>query len=349
MRKKINTMSLRVKNIVYTFVLLTAMFLVWLYRQNQQIPFVAIEGSTMGTSYHILYFDKTERNFKTQIDSLLRVFNQSLSTYISDAEISQFNNSQSFKFQLPYFYPVLVRSAEIYENTSGAFDPTVMPLVNLWGFGPAKEMKPTQNKIDSIMTFIGFGNIIYNADSVWKKDNRAQLDFSAIAKGYGVDVVADFLKAKGISNLFVEIGGEVVASGVNLTKNKVWEIGILDPVVNPSLQEFKAYVKLQDRALATSGNYFNFREIDGIKYSHTIDPVAGYPIDRAILSASVFANDCMTADAYATAFMVAGHEKAISIIENDPSLDAILIYSEPDGSQSLYISEGIKQYTTVAR
>jgi len=342
-------MSLRYKNIIYTFVLLTAMFLLWLYRQNQQIPFIAIEGPTMGTSYHILYFDKAERNFKTQVDSLLRVFNQSLSTYISSAEISQFNNSQSFRFQLPYFYPVIARSAEIYEITSGAFDPTVMPLVNMWGFGPAKQIRPGQNKIDSVMTFVGFANIKYNADSVWKKDNRTQLDFSAIAKGYGVDVVAEFLKAKGISNLFVEIGGEVVASGINLAKKREWEIGILDPVAEPSLQEFKAYVKLQDRALATSGNYFNFREMDGIKYSHTINPITGYPIAQAILSASVFANDCMTADAYATAFMVAGHEKAIAIVENDPSLDAILIYSNPDGSQSIYISEGIKQQTKMAR
>lgn len=320
------------------------MFLVWKYRQGKQEILVAFEGRTMGTTYHIQYFDRQGRNFKPQVDSLLIVFNQSLSTYIPDAEISQFNQKSSFTFQSPFFNPVLESSRQIYEITSGYFDPTVMPLVNAWGFGPAKSAKPNEQQVDSLMTFVGFDKIIFNRDSVWKSDPRVQLDFSAIAKGYGVDVVADFIQAKGIENFFVEIGGEVVAKGKNLAKNRIWEIGILDPDSDPILQQYKVFVSLKDRAIATSGNYYNYREVDGIKYSHTINPLKGYPVQHAILSASVFAENCMTADALATAFMAMGHEHAIEILQKNTQWDAILLYSEPDGSQAVYMTEGIRPF-----
>jgi FAD:protein FMN transferase len=337
-------MSLRTKNILYTIILLTVMFAVWKYRQGKQEIYIAFDGRTMGTTYHILYFDKEGRNLKPQVDSLLIVFNQSLSTYITDAEISKFNRARSFVFQLPFFYPVLNSSKEIYEVTSGFYDPTVMPLVNAWGFGPAKPTQPNKQQVDSLMTFVGFEKIVFNKDSVWKSDQRVQLDFSAIAKGYGVDVVTEFILSKGIENLFVEIGGEVVAKGKNLAKNRLWEIGILDPNSDPINQQYKVFVSLKDKAIATSGNYYNYREVDGIKYSHTIDPQQGYPVEHAILSASVFADDCMTADALATAFMAMGHEKALEILDANKKWDAILIYSDADGGQSIYMTDGLRPF-----
>ncbi len=297
----------------------------------------------MGTSYHITYFDHDERNLKQQIDSLLEVFNESLNTYRKDSEITEFNTGSTFKFQLPFFLPVLEQSSEIYNLSDGAFDPTVMPLVNAWGFGPGKRINPDTLQIDSIMQFVGFDKINYNRDSIWKVDNRAQLDFSAIAKGYGVDMVSAYIQSKGISNLFVEIGGEVYARGENLKLKQQWEVGILDPNSSYDNQTYKAYAQLRDRAMATSGNYFNYYEENGVKYSHTINPATGYTIRHNLLSATVFASDCMTADAWATALMVMGEKKSIEKLNKHLDIDAVLIYSSEDGIKT-YVTPGIKSF-----
>ncbi|MGE0590485.1 MAG: FAD:protein FMN transferase [Cyclobacteriaceae bacterium] len=334
-------MSPRWKNAVYSLVLLSVIMIVWTYRQSRSEKPIKIEGETMGTTYHITYFDAKERNLKPSVDSLLVVFNQSLNTYLPNSEITKFNEGGSRLFELPFFLPVLKRSKEITEQSAGAFDPTVMPLVNAWGFGPGKKIKPDSVKVDSIMEFVGFEKIHFNDDSLWKEDERVQLDFSAIAKGYGVDEVARLIRSKGIENLFVEIGGEISAAGKNLQTKKSWEAGVLDPSSTYSNQSFKAYVSLSDMAMATSGNYFNYYEEDGKKFSHTIDPSTGYPIQREILSASVFAKDCMRADAWATAFMVMGHEKAIEILSKHPELDAFLIYSDTN-RMATYVTKGIE-------
>jgi len=334
-------MSPRWKNAAYSLVLLSAILVVWTYRQSKSEKPIKIEGETMGTTYHITYFDSRGRNLKPSVDSLLLVFNQSLNTYFPNSEITQFNEGKSRKFELPFFLPVLRSSREITEQSEGAFDPTVMPLVNAWGFGPGKKIKPDSVQVDSIRDFIGFDKIRFNEDSLWKEDDRVQLDFSAIAKGYGVDEVARLIRSKGIENLFVEIGGEISATGKNLQTKKSWEAGVLDPSSTYANQSFKAYVSLSDKAMATSGNYFNYYEEDGKKFSHTIDPSTGYPIQREILSASVFAKDCMTADGWATAFMVMGHEKAIDILSKHPELDAFLIYSDANGITT-YVTKGIE-------
>lgn len=334
-------MSPRWKNIIYSLILITTVFIVWKYRQSKIEAPVQIEGQTMGTTYHITYFDAKQRNLKDQIDSVLIVFNNSLNTYLPNSEITGFNTGRSLKFRLPFFLPVLEKSKEITEASAGAFDPTVMPLVNAWGFGPGKKMSPDSVQIDSIKEFVGFNKIHFSADSLWKDDNRVQLDFSAIAKGYGVDVVANFIKSQGIENVFVEIGGEITTSGKNLKLDRPWEAGILDPNSTYADQSYKAYVMLKNKAMATSGNYFNYYEENGKKYSHTIDPASGYTIQQEILSASVFAEDCMTADGWATACMVMGHKKAIEVLKNHPELDAFLIYTEGDKVAS-FATEGIK-------
>lgn len=297
-----------------------------------------IEGETMATTYHITYYDQQGRNFKASIDSILVLVNKSINTYDPTAEISVFNKSRSgIKFTLPYLLPPLQKAKEVNEGTSGAFDPTVMPLVNAWGFGPNKGELPDSARVDSLKALIGFNKIQFNSDSVWKTDPRSQLDFGGIGQGYGADVIANFLKSKGVENMFVELGGEGLALGVNTESKKPWQIGILDP---ENTEAFKAYVSLSGRAFTTSGNYYNFREVNGQRFSHAIDPSSGYPAQRAILSASVFAKDCTTADAWATAIMVMGHERAIEVLKDHPELDAFLVYTTPRGTET-FVTKGI--------
>lgn len=340
-------MNNRLKNAVYSLLLLASLLVVYFVRRSKAEPQLVISGRTMGTTYHIIYFDKKERDFTGAVDSLLTVFNQSLNTYLPDSEITSFNTGHSLRFELPYFLPVLRRAAEIADASRGAFDPTVMPLVNAWGFGPAEGMRPDSAQIDSILQFVGMDKVMFDNDSVWRSDRRIQLDFSAIAKGYGVDVVAGFLKENGIRNLFVEIGGEVVTAGSHINEDRPWQVGILHPNSTQDDQRFIAFAEIKDKALATSGNYFNYRMEDGKKYSHTIDPETGYPVQREILSASVFAEDCMTADAWATAFMVMGHERAIALLDVLEGVEAFITYSNSDGTIGTFTSKEIESAITL--
>jgi len=321
------------------------MFAVWLYRKNQTPEPIFIEGSTMGTTYHITYFDSEGRNFKQSVDSLLLQVNKSINTYDSASEVSRFNRStRGVAITLPYLMPPLKKAAEIFKASNGAFDPTVMPLVNAWGFGPGRIFKMDSARVDSLKAFVGFEKIILQQDSVLKFDKRAQLDFGGIGQGYGADVVTDFLRMKGISNMLVEVGGEGMACGINVKTDKPWNIGILDPNSTQENQFFKAYVSLENRSFTTSGNYFNYKIVDGKKYSHTIDPVTGFPVQHEILSASVFAKDGTSADGWATAFMVMGHERAIEILKQQKELEAFLVFSTPDGKTDTYITDGIKPF-----
>ncbi len=335
-------MSLRLKNILYTLGLLSAMFLLWHYRQGRAIEMQWVSGKTMGPIvYNVKYFDSAKRNFRIEIDSLLKVFNQSLNTYIPGSEISQFNRGQSFKFDLPYFHEALEVSKEIYELTDGAFDPSIGPFINAWGFGPENGFIPDSLYIDSLKQFIGFTKVKFNDEKVSKSDQRLNLSFSASAKGYGVDVIAQFLNDKGISDYFVEIGGEVVASGQNKSTGESWRVGILHPNSDEINPFFYAITKLENMAMATSGNYFNYHVVEGIKYGHTLSPATGYPIQHNLLSATVFAPTCQVADALATAFMVMGTEASISFLEEHGKYDGYLIYSDPNGKLAAYSSKAI--------
>ena len=318
-------------------------FVVWYVRksdssenQNQ-----VIAGRTMGTTYKIIYCGSENETLGNSIDSLLRVFNSSLSTYDPNSEISIFNTHDSLTFSLPYFLPVLEKSREIVLLTEGAFDPTVMPLVRIWGFGPDDLMLPDSVVVDSVMNYVGFEKIDFTKNYVRKKENGVQLDFSAIAKGYAVDIVSEFISGKGYQNYFVEIGGEVVVKGLNKEKSLPWKIGITDPESDKLDVRLFGTLIIKDKAIATSGNYFNYYTVEGKKYSHTLNPKTGYPVRREILSASVITNNCMTADALATAFMVIGYEKAISIIESEPELEGIILYSGKNGKIEHYVSRGL--------
>ncbi|HZB13676.1 MAG TPA: FAD:protein FMN transferase [Chryseolinea sp.] len=338
-------MDNRKKNIIYSAVLLVSILIVWLYRKNDVSEPIKVEGKTMGTTYHVTYFDSKNRDFKSSIDSLLVVVNKSINNYDSTSEVSRFNRSKAgIAINLPYFFPPVEKAKEIFQASDGAFDPTVMPLVNAWGFGAGKQINPDSAQIDSIKTFVGFEKVQFTKDSIWKSEPRVQLDFGGIGQGYGADVITDFLRAKGVSNMLVELGGEGMAVGKNIKTGKSWEIGILDPNSTYENQFFKAYISLRDKSFTTSGNYFNYREIDGKKYSHTIDPDTGFPAQHAILSASIFATDCTTADAWGTAMMVMGHEKAIELVKKHPELDVLLMYSNAEGKVETFMTPGIQSF-----
>lgn len=331
---------------LYPLVLILIVYIVYKMRQNDSPPLqmVEISGTTMGTiGYSIKYFNEDGENFANEIDTLLKVWNLSLSTYIPESEISRFNKRTGcFEFESEYFLPVLNASKEVYENSDGAFDPTVGPLVNAWGFGPDKSMVPDSSSVDSLLHLVGFSKIQFDENKVCKESARIKLDFSAVAKGYAVDVISEFLETRGINNHLVEIGGELICKGTKLDE-KPWRTAIEDPTVEVYERKILAVAELKDRAVATSGNYRNYYVRDGVKYVHTINPATGYPISHTLLSASVFADNCMLADAYATAFMVLGVEKAKSVLEKNKSLDAYLIYSDDKGEIKTLITDGIAQ------
>lgn len=343
-------MNLRLKNIIYTLGLFSAMFLVWNYRQNKTSEMIWVSGKTMGPiTYNVKYFDAEKRNFKYSIDSLLQVFNQSLNTYIPTSEITEFNKGESFNFNLPYFSEALKVSEKIYLLTDGAFDPSIGPLINTWGFGPETGFLPDSTYIDSIQQFVGFSKIKYDSEGVRKVDARSQLSFSASAKGYGVDVVADLLTSKGITDFFVEIGGEVRSSGKNITSENPWSVGILHPDSDELNPFFQAIISLENKGMATSGNYFNYHIINGVKYGHTISPVSGFPIQHNLLSASVIANTCHEADALATAFLVMGTQASIEFLNQNPEYGGYLLFSDEEGNLSSYSSPNVTEQIKISQ
>jgi FAD:protein FMN transferase len=305
---------------------------------------IVVEGQTMGTTYRLVYFDEPqERNFKREVDSLLLRLNKAISTYDPASDISKFNRSKrGIRPEFGYLPDILKSARDIYEASGGAFDPTVMPLVNAWGFGPQKHSVGAEAVVDSLRQLVGLDKVRFSNRRVCKKNPGTQLDMGGIGQGYGADVIFAFLKSRGIRHMLVELGGEGLAWGKNLKKDSPWTIGILDPNSTPDHQFFKAYVTLEDQAFTTSGNYFNYRVVDGRKYGHTIDPVSGYPVQHSLLSASVFAADGATADGWATAFMVMGVEKAIEKIATLPNIDAIFIYSAGTGELKTFVTPGIK-------
>lgn len=311
-----------------------------------------VEGQTMGTTYHIVY--DAPASLKDEIDSLLVKFNNSVSTYIPTSTISKSNKSAT-SFCYPrtedqFFIESLSRALEIAKETDGYFDPTVMPLVNYWGFGYGERkqvQQPDQNVLDSLKSLVNYKGIgiLGKNDSIciFKERPGMQIDLSASAKGHGVDVVASMLASLGIENYMVEIGGEIVTSGVN-EKGDAWVIGINKPTIGAGLDEVQLPVNLSEKAMATSGNYRNFYESGEIVYAHIVNPKTGLSYPSDILSASVIANDCLTADAYATACMVLGLEKSIKLIQAHPDLEACFIFANEDKSDfKYYLTEGFKQ------
>ena len=285
-------------------------------------------GMAEGTTFHITY--SATQNFDKEIDSLLNHFEDILSTYRPQSVISRFNRCKhAMVITDSLFWQMFRKAQEVNKATNGAFDITVAPLVNAWGFGFADSMQIDSGRIDSLLQFVGMHHLTIHGDTLIKDHPSVELDGNAIAKGQSVDYICRFLQQQGVRNFMVEIGGEVRAEGVN-ADGMAWRIGIDEPIDhnNPLEPQLKAVMRLENKAVATSGNYRRFYIKNGIRYSHTINPKTGYPVQHTLLSASVLTADCMTADAYATAFMVMGLEQAKMILQNNKTLGVFLIYDK---------------------
>ena len=309
--------------------------------QQKNINYQHDEGFIFGTIYHITYHSDT--NLKKEIEAELKKVDQSLSPFNKTSVISKVNRNENPVVD-PMFKEVFLLAENISNETHGAFDITVAPLVNEWGFGFKKGVEPTRQVIDSLKYIVGYQKVkLTPKNYVQKQDPRIMLDCSAIAKGYGCDVVARLLRKNGINDYMIEIGGEIVTRGFN-QKQEPWRIGVNKPTddsLNTS-QELQTVLNVTDIAMATSGNYRNFYYKNGKKYAHTIDPKTGYPVQHTLLSATVLAKDCATADAYATSFMVLGLEGAQKILQQHPELMAYLIYADKDGKNQTWYSPSLK-------
>ena len=313
-----------------------------LFSCKQSENYITNRGFTQGTFFDITYESPDGVDYVEEIQQLLHDFSASLSTYLPTSLISRINQNDPDAVVDDYFRTVFNKSAEVNKASDGVFDITIAPIVNLWGFGftgNVPEMNP--EKIDSLMQYVGMDKIRIEGDRVVKDFPGVMLDVNAIAKGYSVDVVADFLREKGCRNFSVEIGGEVVAQGVNAS-GVIWRTQIEKPVENVMYGATgAAIVRLNNRAMATSGNYRRFHEIDGVKYGHTFNAKTGYPAMHNLLSVTIVADDCMTADAWATVCLASGLEKSIQILKQHPELDAFLIYSDEKGNYKIHQTEGM--------
>ena len=318
------------------FLVLLIVGTVLIIRHERNIPYQKSAGKVFGTFYHAVY--QCDSDLTASINAELEKVDASLSPFNKNSIITAVNNNQDVKLN-DMFKDVFYLAMQISKETDGAFDITIAPLVNAWGFGFKNGIEPTSEQVDSLMQMIGYQKVALEEGKITKTDDRVMLDCSAIAKGYGTDVVANMLRSRGIKNFMVEIGGEIVTSGVNLEGNP-WRVGISKPVEDSLANQngVQSVVTITDKAMATSGNYRNFYYKGGKKYAHTIDPKTGYPVQHSILSATVFAKSCAVADAYATSFMVMGMDKAKRLLEEHPELMAYLIYSNDKGENAVWYS-----------
>ncbi len=307
-----------------------------------QSKFIANQGMIYGTYYRIKYEHPEGKDIQQEIDKELQRQSLIFSHYEKDATISKVNNNIETDLE-PEFTTCFNRAMEISEITNGAFDITAGPLISAWGFGPEDRQKMTPEMVAALKSLIGYQKIKIQDGKVEKEIPEMTINMSAIAKGYTCDLMGEFLAEKGCTNYLVDIGGEVVAKGIN-DKGITWKIGIRVPSENPFAEELNDVLKLENRAMATSGNYLNFYEVEGKKYAHTIDPSSGYPVQHSLLSATVLASDCMTADAFATAFMVLGKDIGIEIARGVPGLEIYFIYADDKGENQVYMSEGFGEF-----
>jgi FAD:protein FMN transferase len=310
-------------------------------RKDRELKFVNIRGVVFGTYYSISYYCPDGKNYQDELDSLFAGINRSLSYYDPNSLISRINRNET-NVADDYFLNVLKRSLEIAVETNGVFDPTVSPLVNAWGFGFAEKENMTPAKIDSLRAVTGYQRVSIQGNKVIKEIPEIQFDFNAIAKGYASDLGGQLLAEKGIKTYMVELGGDLIAVGLK-PDGSPWRIGLEKPAKDKDQpQDWDFLVEMRDKAVATSGNYRKYYEEGGQRFSHTIDPATGYPVSHNLLSASVFAADCITADAFATAFMVMGLEKTREFISTRSELQVFLIYDIGSGEYGTFTSEGLK-------
>lgn len=306
--------------------------------RNQNVSYVwqTTEGKIFGTYFQVKY--KSSLSLDSLILRELMVVDSSLSMFNPKSTVSLVNSNLDLSSD-SLLDEVFHLSNEVSKNTNGAFDVTVAPLVNLWGFGFEKADDVQQVQVDSLLKIVGYEKVSLKEGEFMKMDPRLMLDFSAVAKGYGVDRVAKFLDSKGVSDYIVNIGGEIITKGRN-SNEELWIVGIESPS-DSILNSSQAFLRLSGVALATSGNYRRFYYKDGKRFAHTINPATGYPVQHSLLSATVIAPNCGLADAYATAFMVMGLDKSIDFLKKHQDLSAYFIYSSESGEMKTWCSESL--------
>ncbi|MBO7302348.1 MAG: FAD:protein FMN transferase [Bacteroidaceae bacterium] len=327
---------------IWKILFLIFLFVGTIYIIRNQKPYITNSGKIFGTYYKITY--KSETDLHEIIKQKMSDVDNSLSPFNKKSIITAINNNCDTTVN-EMFTHVFTLAQEISEQTNGAFDITVAPLVNAWGFGFKKGTLPDSTTVDSLRRYIGYNTLSLNNGKITKLYPETMLDCSAIAKGYGCDAVATLLEDNGIADFMVEIGGEVVTRGKN-DKGSNWAIGISKPNDNPGIteNELQDIISISGKSMATSGNYRNFRYENGKKYSHTISPATGYPVEHSLLSATVIADDCATADALATAFMVMGKDKALEFCRNNENIEGYFIYANKDGRYKTAMSSGFGKY-----
>ncbi|WP_420398888.1 FAD:protein FMN transferase [Flagellimonas sp.] len=302
-------------------------------------------GAALGTSYSILYISDGELDYQKEIDSVFQVLNQSMSTYIPSSDISRINEGDSTIIVDEMFQDVFKTSSAVHKASDGYFDPTVGVLANAWGFGPGEQMDLDSLKVDSLLAYVGWEKVQLNKDgTISKMHPSIRFDFNAVAKGYAIDRLGALLDAKGIENYLVEVGGEVLTKGTNVVSGKKWSVGIDDPQVEVGRQ-LKLIVSLENKAMASSGNYRKFRvdPITGEKYVHTINPKTGFTKNSSVLAASVVANNCAEADAYATAFMAMDLVDSKKLLETEDDLEAYIIFLDDNGETKEFMTPGFNE------
>ncbi|GAA4463555.1 FAD:protein FMN transferase [Nibrella saemangeumensis] len=321
------------------FVLISFLFILGACRFNRR-SYTELEGQAQGTTFRIVYLDPQDRDFSQSVDSLFRVIDRSMSLWDSNSVISRLNRNEPAAKADTHFGVVYEQAYSVSQATDGAFDATVGPLVKAWGFSFKKGLpSPTAREVDSLRQLIGYQKVKLAGDILTKANPRMELDFNALAQGYTVDVIAEFLHKRGVRNYLVEIGGEVRTLGTN-ERRLPWQVGIDKPLDTPTEgRPLQTVVPLSGRSLATSGSYRKFVVRDGKKYSHAIDPKTGYPITHNLLSVSVIAEDCITADAYATAFLVMGLEKAVPLAMAK-GMELYGVYSDSTGKFQVQTTPG---------
>ncbi len=330
----------RKKKLIWQLPFLTLLIVgtILIIRQQHVTPYQKNAGLIFGTTYNITY--QSDEDLHKEVLAKLKEVDGALSMFNEKSTITKINNNEDVT-PSEMFTDVFQLAQEISQETNGSFDITVAPLVNIWGFGFKKGEEPSKHAIDSLKALIGYQKVGYNGKRIVKKDPRITLDCSAIAKGYGADVVARLLDEKGIKNYLVEIGGEVVTKGIS-EKRVPWKIGVTKPTEDPTeTGDLQTVLNVTDKAMATSGNYRNFYYKGGKKYAHTIDPKTGYPVQHNILSATVLCDECARADAFATAFMVMGLERAKKVLEKNPDLMVYFIYDK-NGQNDVWFSPSLK-------
>lgn len=310
------------------------------FHHKKELKLYKMNGSAQGTYYAITYCSDSNENLQPAIDSLFKQFDQSVSAYVPTSILSRLNNNDTTVVADAIYESIFNKSMEVSAKSDGAFDITVGPLVNAWGFGFSKKANVDQALVDSLLPLVGYRNVHLSKGKLIKADLRIRIDFDAIAQGYTSDWLAKYLEGKGIQNYLIDVGGEVLGHGSKPDGQK-WSVAIEMPAKNMNDErKIQTILSLEDRAISTSGSYRKYYEENGIRYSHTIDPSNGYPVRHNLLSVSVVASDCMTADAYATAFMVMGLEKSRDFLSKEENIEAYFISDDQQGGFSVFYTAG---------